>query len=242
MIKNCRLIVLLIILGHGSISMGQVQDSVRSRKLLYRSIVPTTSIVASIFINGSQFEHNVQESLMGWVGEDFHSNIDEYFRFVPIAEMYLADIVGVQSKNHWFDQTKYLFISNLISSTITYGLKSWTGKTRPNGEPNSSPSGHTTVAFTNATVLFNEFNETAPLLAYSGYAFAATAGFYRMLNNEHWLSDILLAAGIGMLVTELVYYFEPFKAFNPFKKSSSISFLPKVSAKEYGFYFSYRIR
>ncbi len=241
MIKISKIFVLLIILGHGSFSMGQVQDSVRSRKLLYRSIVPATSIVASILINGSQFEHNLQENLIGWVGEDFHSNIDEYFQYVPIAEMYLADIVGVQSKNHWFDQTKYLFISNLISSTITYGLKSWTGKTLPNGEPDSFPSGHTTVAFTNATVLFNEFVETSPLLAYSGYAFATTAGFYRMLNNEHWLSDILLGAGIGMLVTELVYYFEPFKAFNPFKKSSSISFIPKVSGNTYGFYFSYRI-
>lgn len=242
MIKFRKILVLLMILSLGSVSMGQVKDSVRSRKLLYRSIVPATSIVASILINGSQAEHNLQENLIAWVGEDFHSNIDEYFRFVPIAEMYLADIIGVQSKNHWFDQTKYLFISNLFSSGITYGLKHWTGKTRPNGEPYSSPSGHTAVAFTNATVLFNEFVDSSPLLAYSGYAFATTTGFYRMLNNEHWLSDVLLSAGIGMLVTELVYYFEPFKAFNPFKKSSSISLIPTVSGDKYGFYFSYRIK
>ncbi len=222
--------------------MGQEQDSLRSKKLLYRSILPTTSIIAGILIYDSQFEQDFQENLRSRVGEDFNSNIDEYFPFVPIAEMYLADILGVKSKNHWFDQTKYLLISNLFTSGIKQGLKSLTGKTRPNGDPYSFPSGHTTVAFTNATVLFNEFNASSPLLAYSGFAFATTTGVYRMLNNEHWFSDVLVGAGIGIVVTELVYYFEPFKAFNPFKKSAPITFIPKIRENEYGFYFSYTIQ
>jgi len=160
--------------------------------------------------------------------------------FVPAVEMYIADVAGVKSKNHWFDQTKNLFISNLLTMGITYSLKYAINKTRPNGSPHSFPSGHTTFAFTNATVLYNEFYESSPVLAYSGYAVAITTGAFRMINNKHWFSDVLVGAGIGILVTNLVYYFEPMKNFNPFKKSKNIVVIPSIDYDSYGFYFSYR--
>lgn len=230
--------LVLIIPCIGQVALGQDPDSLRSRQLGFRTIAPATLIAGGIVINGSAFEKEVQAGLMSWVGEDFHSDIDDYFQYVPIAQLYLADVLGVKSKNHWFDHTKYLLISNLFTASITQGLKKLTLKERPNGAPYAFPSGHSTFAFTNATVLFNEFCQTAPLLAGSGYAFAATTGFFRMLNNRHWLSDVMVGAGIGILVTELVYYFEPFKAFNPFKKSGAVAFVPRISANEYGFYFS----
>lgn len=128
----------------------------------------------------------------------------------------------------------------MISASITQALKKITKKERPNGSPNSFPSGHTTFAFTNATVLFNEFRETSPVLAYSGYAFSTTTGIFRMLNNKHWLSDVLAGAGVGMIVTVFVYHFEPFKNFNPFKKSKNLTFLSQISEDHYGFYLAYR--
>jgi len=60
-----------------------------------------------------------------------------------------------------------------------------------------------------------------------------------MLNNKHWVSDVLVGTGIGILVTELVYHFEPLKSFNPFKKSDKITFIPTISNESYGIYFSY---
>jgi membrane-associated phospholipid phosphatase len=156
--------------------------------------------------------------------------------------MYVADAFGMKAKNHWFDQTKYLFISNVVSTGISELLKSLITKTRPDGtDAHSFPSGHTTIAFTNAAVLQNEFQGTSPVFAYSGYAFAATTGVFRMLNNRHYLSDVLVGAGIGILVTQLVYHFEPFKKFNPFKKSKDISFFPQYKENTYGFYFSYAL-
>ena len=124
--------------------------------------------------------------------------------------MYIADIAGVKSKNHWFDQTKHLLISNIITSVITHSIKQLTKKIRPNGSNYSFPSGHSSFSFTNATVLFNEFNHSSPLIAYSGYAFSTTTGIFRMINNKHWLSDVLVGAGLGILVTNLVYYFQLF--------------------------------
>ena len=222
--------------GLDSLSTKQIFN----RKLLRRSILPATFITLGIIANGTDCEHNLQSFLREKVGDDFEFAVDDYVLYVPMVEMYIADIAGVKSRNHWFDQTKYLFISNFISAGITHGLKFITNKIRPNGDEYSFPSGHTTFAFTNASVLFYEFNDTSPVLAYSGYVFAVTTGMFRMLNNKHWISDVLVGAGIGFFVTVMVYRFEPFKNFNPLKKSKKITLVPQVIGNRYGFYMAYK--
>jgi hypothetical protein len=229
------------VFASGSYVQSQTTDSLKNKKLLIRSIVPVTFIASGLIINNSEFEKQLQKDIQNNLGNDFHNTLDDYTQYVPIAEMYIADLMGVKSKNHWFDQTKYLFISNLISALITHGLKETVYKTRPDGtENNSFPSGHTSFAFTNATVLFYEFNNSSPLLAYSGYAFATTTATFRVLNNKHWVSDVLMGAGIGILVTNLVYYFEPLKSFNPFINSDKFTLVPVMDRGKYGAYFSYQ--
>lgn len=207
--------------------------------LLQKSAIPLSLITLGLIANNSHFEKKLQVDLHNKIGNNFQSNLDDFTQYLPIGEMYLADMLGIKAKNHWFDQTKYLFISNLITATLTHSLKRTTNKHRPNGAPHAFPSGHTSFAFTNAAVLFQEFHDTAPLFAYSGYVFATTTGVYRMFNNKHWLSDVLLGAGIGILVTELVYHFEPLRHFNPFRKSKHITFTPQITNSKIGFYFSY---
>jgi len=236
--KRSALILLFIMLTILNVN-AQKRDTISFKTIYKKIIIPLAFIEIGVFINGSRFEQNLQSDLRDKVGNDFEFRIDDYAQYAPIAQMYLADIMGVKAKNHWFDQSKYLLISNIISSGITHSLKNIINKTRPNGSDHSFPSGHTTFAFTNAAVLHQEFRETSPVLAYSGYAFAATTGTFRMLNNKHWFSDVLLGAGIGILATEIVYYFEPLKNFNPFKKSDNISFIPYANGDNYGFYFSY---
>lgn len=215
------------------------KDSTKSATLPKKSIVPISLIGFGVIVNNSNFEKGLQTNLRNLVGNNYELRIDDYLQYVPIVEMYSADLLGVKAKNHWFDQTKYLLISNLISATITHSLKNITNKERPNGAPYSFPSGHTTLAFTNACVLYNEFKDNSPSLAFSGYAFAATTGSFRMINNKHWLSDVLVGAGIGIISAELVYYFEPFKNFNPFEKAKDITLLPQIGNNNYGFYFAY---
>ena len=225
-----------------SSSAAQSSDSISAQQIIKKTIVPASLIGAGIIINNTTFEKNIQSNIQNSVGSDFNFAADDYILYAPIAEMYIADIIGIKSRNHWFEQTKYLLISNIISSGITYIIKTSVIKERPNEiSHNSLPSGHTTIAFTNATVLYNEFNQNAPLLAYSGYAFATTTGVFRVINNEHWISDVLIGAGIGILATQVVYFFEPLKRFNPFKKSEGIILLPQIDRQGYGFYFSYKI-
>ena len=240
--KSWLLILLFLsIVGvHGQSLNASKADSIKSKNFLKKSIVPISLIGVGLLINNSDFERRLQTDLRNKVGNNYVFHIDDYLVFTPVAEMYIADAFGVKAKNHWFDQTKYLFISNLVSYTITGNLKTVFEKTRPDGLPYSFPSGHTTQAFTNATVLYNEFKDTSPVLAYSGFAFAATTGTFRMINNKHFLSDVLAGAGIGIIVTQLVYHFEPFKKFNPFKNSENISFYPQFNEENYGFYFAYK--
>ena len=236
-IKNISLTLLILCIF--SATNAQQIDTIKTNKLFKKAILPISLISAGVLINKSTFEKTFQTNIRNKVGNTYDNKIDDFILFAPIVEMYAADLIGVKSKNHWFNQSKYLFISNVISSTLTNRLKVITKKTRPNGDERSFPSGHTTIAFTNAAVLHQEFKESSPILAYSGYAFAmATAGF-RVVNNKHWVSDALVGAGIGILVTELVYHFEPLKNFNPFKKNKNISLLPQFSGDSYAVYFSY---
>ena len=69
---------------------------------------------------------------------------------------------------------------------------------KDNSSFESFPSGHTTVAFAAATVFAMEYREyrAVPILAYS----AATAiGLSRIVQNQHWISDVMVGAALGFL-------------------------------------------
>lgn len=233
------ILLILIVFFTLNTTHAQQNDTVRRRRMFTQSILPVTLITVGSLISGSNFEKNLQTNLRNAVVNEFVLHIDDYLQYAPVAELYIADVAGVKSKNHWFNQTKYLLISNILTASITHGLKFAAGKTRPNGGRHSFPSGHTTFAFTNATVVYNEFIDSSPALAYSGYLFSTTTGVFRMVNNKHWLSDVMVGAGIGILVTNLVYYFKPLKNFNPFKKAKDIALIPHIDYDTYGFYLSY---
>lgn len=216
------------------------------KTLFQKSILPISIIISGATMSNSIFEKDLQKGIREMLPNNYRSNIDDHTRYAPIILLYSADILGVKSKNHWFDQTKNLTLSILITDLLTTRLKRISNKQRPDGgdDYQSFPSGHTSFAFANASVLFNEFKDSSQLLAYSGYAFAATTGSFRMLNNSHYLSDVLVGAGIAILITELIYHFEPLKKWNPFKKNDNrIALIPKLGKNNlgdtnFGFYFS----
>lgn len=221
------------------IDSTQVTSKKTQKPFLKQSIVPLSLIGAGLIVNysnGTFGKENLQENIQNKF-PNFNSNLDDFLLFVPAVTMYAADIFKVPSKNDAFTQTKYLLISGLANNIITYGLKNITNEERPNGEPKSFPSGHTSNAFVMATVLFHEFKESSPVLAYSGFFFASATGVLRVLNNNHWVSDVLVGAGIGILVTDLVYRIEPLKNWNPFKnKKISAIMSPTFLDNKFGLY------
>jgi len=182
---------------------------------------------ASLMLDSSKYglQTLIRDPFNGW-----ETNADDYLQYVPIAIMYTADLFKVPARNDSWDQTKFLAMSELGTSAIVQALKYSLKIQRPNnGAYNSYPSGHASQAFVTSQVLYNEFRETNKLLAYSGFLFSIPTGALRIVNNRHWVPDVLLGAGIAMLVTNTIYYFEPLKNWDPFqkkKRKTQIGFVP----------------
>src|SRR5262249_54956799 len=113
--------------------------------------------------------------------------------------------------------------SELLMLAITFPMKHIIGTERPDsyqagleGVPLeerkkdaenflSMPSGHTSAAFVAATIVYREYRYLSPWYGIGAYTLATTVGVYRMINDRHWQSDVLVGAGIGMLSANIVY-------------------------------------
>jgi membrane-associated phospholipid phosphatase len=206
------------------------QESYTSNNLLFDKMwAPATLGILSISLMTDSSKYGLQ-SLIRQPFNNFNTEADDYLQYAPIGIMYLADLFKIKSKNTVWNQTKFLVISELGTAIIIQVLKYTLRIERPDQSANNSyPSGHTGQAFVASQVLYNEFRATSPALAYSGFLFSVSTGALRIVNNHHWLPDVLLGAGIGMLVTNLVYFYEPLKSWNPFskmKRKMDGSFIP----------------
>lgn len=239
MFKKTIALSLTFLLSCTFICKAQYLSSETSKTFVKKNIVPLSLLATGILLSDSSFEKSLQNTTQDWLGNDFKSSIDDYTRFVPIVQMYAADVAGVKAKHHWFDQTKNATVSIVLTDIITNLLKKNIYKMRPNNfNEKSFPSGHTSLAFTSGTILYEEFKDTNTLLAYSGYGFSALTGGLRMANNKHYLSDVLAGAGLGILITKLVYEFDYLFAWNPFLKSKDVSLQPVYNEGNVGLYFS----
>lgn len=197
-------------------------DSIHANTKIRPYITPSVLIGSGIYIHTTSNNlnrFNLQNKILTKYPNS-KTHLDDYLPFIPIGQMYLGKTLGFKSKNNYFNQSKQLFFSQLFTSIITHTLKRTTLVTRPDNSPYSFPSGHTSMAFSSASTLFYEYKDTHPVYASSGFLFAGTTGGLRVLNNKHWVSDVLVGAGIAILTTHLVYHFEPLKDWNPFKKKS----------------------
>lgn len=212
-----------------------LQNKKKEKSFIDKTIVPRILIGSSLIISGTAFENNLQRDLRNDLNNNFHTKLDNYTRYVPVAQMYVADLFGAEAKNHWFAQSRNLALSLLITKYTTNILKGLVDKPRPNLQNNNSfPSGHTSAAFASATVLYEEFKESSPLLAYSGYIFASATACLRMANNAHWLSDVLFGAALGVTITKLVYHFDYLFDWNPFEIKENINLTPMITPEGMG--------
>lgn len=137
----------------------------------------------------------------------YHCPIDDYLQYAPAVAMLTMKACGVQSRSSWGRLLVSDAFSVAIMAAVVNGLKYSVGTPRPDGSQNNSfPSGHTATAFTAAHILHKEYGELSPWISVGGYTVATFVGVSRILNNRHWISDVLAGAGIGILSVELGYF------------------------------------
>jgi len=106
--------------------------------------------------------------------------------------------------------------ATFLASSITLVTKTIVGRARPyqqesqyyfipfifDNDYNSFPSGHTTLAFAYSTVMANEIDNIFWKIGW--YTAAGLVGYARIYHNQHWFSDVFMAAAIGYFSGEFV--------------------------------------
>jgi hypothetical protein len=155
-----------------------------------------------------KFEDDHFRSLRNEYLPTFRYHYDDYLQYAPAVAMLGMKIGGVKGRSSWERMLASDAFSAAIMAAVVSSLKSTTNVMRPDGSNNHSfPSGHTATVFMAATMMHKEYGLTrSPWYSIGAYSIATATGISRQLNNKHWLSDIMVGAGIGILSTEFGYY------------------------------------
>lgn len=137
----------------------------------------------------------------------FRRQVDNYTQYLPAAVMIGMKASGIPSASTWKRMLLADAFSIALMTSTVQSLKHTTHITRPDGsDKHSFPSGHTATAFMTATMLNKEYGHISPLVGVGAYSVATATGLMRVTNNKHWLSDVLVGAGIGIISTEMGYW------------------------------------
>lgn len=171
-------------------------------------------VPSALIIGGMVSELKIKESLNFELYKErnteiprFKTNADDYLQYLPIFLAYGFDAFGLPSKTDFVNRSAILFKSELLMTVAVTGLKHTIRELRPDGSVRTSvPSGHTAQAFVAATFLAEEYGKRYKWVPYLSYTLASTVGALRIMNNKHYLSDVLIGAGIGILSTKVSYW------------------------------------
>jgi len=191
-----------------SLHMNRPKNKFRKASWIVPSALMTTGTLIMLdkdadefFLSNLEVREERNENFI-----NFSNHLDDYLQHVPSLTTFVLSVSGVPGKHNLSNQTALFVKSELVMLATVYGLKYSVGEARPDtGQRNSFPSGHTAQAFTAATFLVKEYGYNSIWIPIGAYTAATTVGVFRMLNNRHWISDVLVGAGIGMLSTELIY-------------------------------------
>ncbi|MES1222851.1 MAG: phosphatase PAP2 family protein [Bacteroidota bacterium] len=216
--------VFILLLSVPSLLYAQRQDSIPYYKKPQFStrqlFIPLSLIVAGISANGNgreSFKSEVVEERNEYIPH-FKTHIDNYLQYSPIAIAYGLDAMGIPSKTDILNRSVILVKGELIMMGVVTLLKNTTHQLRPDGSSyNSFPSGHTAQAFAAATFLSEEYGYRFKWMPYAAYGLASSVGMLRMANDRHYISDVLVGAGLGILSMKAAYWTHRYK----WKSSSS---------------------
>ena len=218
-------------------------DTVRHLESRFASFIPPAAFITygilSLNVKGiRQVDYNVYSNLIE-KHPTFSNHIENYFQYAPAVLVYGLNLAGVQGKNTFIDRSALFLLSTVIAQGTTFVTKRAIHRERPDGSDHYSfPSGHTANAFAAAEFMAQEYAEKSPWFGVIGYSFATATAVLRVYNRDHWFSDIITGAGVGILSTKAAYLLYPLVRNSLFRvknqdKASLI--MPTYQNKTFGF-------
>lgn len=178
--------------------------------------------VSAIKITALKELNNSIKEEMVWENPHPKQHADNFCQFTPAALTVALTALGVKAEHKPLEQVVLFGLTNVVLNTTVTSIKRISHQQRPDSSSYESfPSGHTAEGFAGAEMMRLEFQQQNPLLAYSGYLFAAATGYLRIYNNKHWFSDVVAGAGVGIASTRFTYWFYPKLKKWVFKKSTA---------------------
>jgi len=206
-------VFLLLILAPASL-LAQGDESNESR---------SSWLEAGLVCGGLVLCQTVDDEINDWTQERRNGDLETFSDvvrpfggpavYVPVgAGLYLTGLISGNNKAR--HAAERVCVSLAFAGLASGGLKYLAGRSRPSsGAPShqfrpfskktSIPSGHTTMAFTLAGALSREIDNhwaTAGL-----HLLAGSVGLSRMIDELHWLSDIVAGALLSHSMISLVY-------------------------------------
>jgi membrane-associated phospholipid phosphatase len=244
--NSSKLLLLLVIISihiqaqpHRSINDGNIKLNLRTSAINWKGSLAAPILLVGIGIastvdNDFIFRDDFYEQRNKWMPR-FRTHADDYLQYAPIAGVILLNTAGVKGEHNILNQAFLLIRSELIMTAIVFPMKILTAVPRPDTRAlNSFPSGHTAQAFVAATFLHKEYGKSLPLLSVLSYSTATVIGLLRVMNNRHWISDVLVGAGIGILSTNLAYLTHQNKLGHNRKQLSRMQFFPMYAQRSVG--------
>lgn len=201
-----------------SLSMSKIDDSASSKNVetaatrkefnlryahhSFSAALPLAAVGLALMPVDDYVSSSVQTNMPG-----FELKFDDYLQYAPWAAHLTMGLCGVKgvSKNKYQIVTADAFAAIMMAAVVN-SMKYSINRTRPNGHGASFPSGHTATAFTGATLLAHEYAGRSIWIPIAGYTVATATGVMRILNNRHYVSDVILGAAVGILTAELAYW------------------------------------
>jgi len=215
-------VILALIISTSSLTVKAQNDSTKKDfvgQKWYKSTVFKTVVAPVVLIgygvsitgvNGFPYSSRQVQAYTTKVFPGFHTSIDDFLAFSPPALALGLKTAGVKTEHNILDGFLLYAFSFGLSEGLVEGLKYTVHEKRPDGSDNLSfPSAHTSAAFAGAEFLHQEYINQSGWYSAAGYSLGAATGVLRLLNDKHWLSDVLVGAGIGILSTKVVYLVYP---------------------------------
>jgi membrane-associated phospholipid phosphatase len=245
--KKATLILIafiLGILGSADNALAQKSDTIsyNPNRTSFKTFIPGIIAISygAVALNDGilkKLDYNIYERRNN-KRPNFHTYLDDYLRYSSFISLYGLEVLGFKGKHNLKEKTTLVLITGGIAYTSLSILKNITNKQRPNqSDYRSFPSGHATIAFTGAELLNQEYGDISPWYSIAGYTVASTTSILRVYNNEHWFSDVVTGAGVGILSTKLTYVMYPYikKLVLPDHKDFKLTAVPFYSKQATGF-------